>query len=263
MSTYKMTLIGIERMLEEDGRSVFDRVRLPDGIDKSLMRDNIILQAEEKELLYSDPDFLTEAIGVWSRKNYWTFEKWVNAINIKYDPLNNYDRTEEWTDDHAGTDKRTKNGSYENNGHDVGTNKAKSVQDDATKNITTYDTNVNVDQTVEEKEAAYNASTYQEKTKTDTDSDTKTTGSTTVNNTGDTTVNSEGSTDMVRKDTGSNSDKEEGEDTYQNIHKGRMYGNIGVTTSQQMLQSELDLALWNLYDQIADLFISEFCIMVY
>ena len=40
-------------------------------------------------------------------------------------------------------------------------------------------------------------------------------------------------------------------------------GNIGVTTSQQMLQSELDIARWNLYEHIADLFCSEFCIMVY
>ena len=43
----------------------------------------------------------------------------------------------------------------------------------------------------------------------------------------------------------------------------RTHGNIGVTTSQQMLQSELDIAKWNIYEQITDLFISEFCIMVY
>ena len=40
-------------------------------------------------------------------------------------------------------------------------------------------------------------------------------------------------------------------------------GNIGVTTSQMMLQSELDIARWNLYEHIADLFCQEFCIMVY
>ena len=44
---------------------------------------------------------------------------------------------------------------------------------------------------------------------------------------------------------------------------GRAHGNIGVTTSQQMLQSELDIARWNIYEQITDLFLSEFCIMVY
>ena len=46
-------------------------------------------------------------------------------------------------------------------------------------------------------------------------------------------------------------------------HTAHLYGNIGVTTSQQMLQSELDVARWNLYEQIADLFCEEMCIMIY
>lgn len=46
-------------------------------------------------------------------------------------------------------------------------------------------------------------------------------------------------------------------------HEGHLYGNIGVTTSQQMLESELELAEWNLYEHITDIFIKELCIMVY
>ena len=44
---------------------------------------------------------------------------------------------------------------------------------------------------------------------------------------------------------------------------GRVHGNIGVTTSQQMIQSERDLVLFNLYDVIAESFIENFCLMVY
>lgn len=47
------------------------------------------------------------------------------------------------------------------------------------------------------------------------------------------------------------------------VHQGRIHGNIGVITSQQMLQSELDLAYWNLYEKISTLFLSEFVIPVY
>lgn len=44
----------------------------------------------------------------------------------------------------------------------------------------------------------------------------------------------------------------------------RAHGNIGVTTSQQMLQSELDLIPeLNLLDYIAEDFHTEFCLMVY
>lgn len=46
-------------------------------------------------------------------------------------------------------------------------------------------------------------------------------------------------------------------------HTGRIHGNIGVTTSQQMLQQELDIGYWNLYQRITDLFLREFTIPVY
>ena len=53
----------------------------------------------------------------------------------------------------------------------------------------------------------------------------------------------------------------EGEGT--TTHEGRLYGNIGVTTSQQMLQSELNLGYWNIYNEIANLFSTEYCIRIY
>ena len=46
-------------------------------------------------------------------------------------------------------------------------------------------------------------------------------------------------------------------------HTGRVHGNIGVTTSQQMAESELKLRYNNLYNMIADVFIKELLIAVY
>lgn len=46
-------------------------------------------------------------------------------------------------------------------------------------------------------------------------------------------------------------------------HRGRIHGNIGVTTSQTMLLSELDLGYWNIYEKITDLFLTEFVLPVY
>ena len=109
MAQSKITLIGIEKYLNPD-RSVFDNMILPEGIDKDVLIGSIILRCQEFELLYSDPDFLTSAVNVWSLKNYRTFDKWVKALEIEYDPLFNYDRTEEYTDTHKGT----KNGSGSN-----------------------------------------------------------------------------------------------------------------------------------------------------
>ena len=46
-------------------------------------------------------------------------------------------------------------------------------------------------------------------------------------------------------------------------HSGHMWGNIGVMSTQDMLQQELDIQRFNLIQQITDLFLTEFCIMVY
>lgn len=89
-------------------------------------------------------------------------------------------------------------------------------------------------------------------------------------NSGNTSSNSE-TTDKVAgynsnalensaQNTGNGNSNSIGTTTY--THKA--FGNIGVTTSQQMIQSELDLAHnTNIYNIIADDFIKKFCIMVY
>ena len=46
-------------------------------------------------------------------------------------------------------------------------------------------------------------------------------------------------------------------------HEAHLYGNIGVTTSTQMLEDFLRVERWNIYEHIADLFCDEFCIPVY
>lgn len=46
-------------------------------------------------------------------------------------------------------------------------------------------------------------------------------------------------------------------------HTVRAFGNIGVTTSQQMLREERDLVQFNIVEYIAEDFKREFCVMVY
>lgn len=230
MSQAKITLIGIENYLNPE-KSVFDNLHIPADIDKETLIGAILMRCQEFELLYSDPDFLTTAVQLWSMKHYRTFEKWVEALKIQYDPLYNYDRTEEYTDTHAGDYNRntTANGESTNGNTTV-------------NNLT--DTN---DVTNTHSEKAYNDSNYVGTTQDVVDQDETHTG--TVTDSG--TFSSK------------NTAVDAGKDNYTNIHKARLFGNIGVTTSQQMLQSELDIARWNLYEHIADLFCEEFCIMVY
>lgn len=212
MSSAKITLIG---MYNYDN-TLFDLLSLPEDIDKQTLVDNILLRSGEFEVLYPDMDFLKYSIGAWSRKWQRTFDRWITALNLEYNPLENYDRQEDWTDyrDVSGTESSSSSGSSSTSG---------STGSTTTHNISAYDA----------------GSTYTPK-----DQDVLSG-----------TDSSSGSSSM----SGSGSHSLDDDLT----HSGRIHGNIGVTTSQQMLQSELDLGLWNIYEKITDLFLTEFVLPIY
>lgn len=47
------------------------------------------------------------------------------------------------------------------------------------------------------------------------------------------------------------------------VHTGRAYGNIGVTTTQQMIEQERESVLFNMFQVIIDDFKMRFCLMIY
>ena len=96
MSQAKITLIGLENYLNPE-HSVFEQMQMSEGIDMSTLTGTILMRCQEFELLYSDPDFMIAAVNVWSRKHYWTFDKWIKLSNMEYDPLYNKDYFEEFT----------------------------------------------------------------------------------------------------------------------------------------------------------------------
>lgn len=197
-----LTLIG---MFNYDN-TLFDAMILPDGIESDLVIDTILEKSGEFEILYPNLDFMKVKIGTWFQRHFRTFDKWNTALDIEYNPLENYDRNEDYTDTGKANAKTT--GS---------TTPAQQTVTD-TKNVSAYD-----------------SSTYQPAEQ----------------NTSSNVVNVSGS-DSSETHSGNSFE-----------HHSRIHGNIGVTTSQQMLQSELDIARFNIYENIADLFIEDFCLMIY
>ena len=211
LSSAKMTLIGMSNYFLNAGDDLFKNLTLPEGLTKKTLTDNLLLEGGEFEVLYADPIFMQNAIGMWAEREADTFSRWVRALGIEYNPLENYDRQEAWTDtlDSDGTSRTT------------------GTSDSTTTNNGTVTGDV----------SAYDSTGYQPKDK-------QTTSNTEVDAT-DATLNNTTTLDNSA------------------AHRGRIHGNIGVTTSQQMLQSELDLGYWNIYSRITDMFLKEFCIMVY
>lgn len=211
----KNTLIGFNNYMEESGSDLFLHLSLPTGIDKETVINTILLRGGEFEVLYSNPIFMRDSIVTWSKKWHWTFDKWYKAINIEYNPLENYDRIEEWTD---------------NNDRDVNNTTTQ------TNDIYVADSGV---QTSENLVSAFDTSTYSPHDKT------QSTAQSSSSNTG--TIKNDGAID----------------ENVTSTHNGRMHGNIGVTTSQQMLESEINIAMFNLYDKIADIFLQEYVLPIY
>lgn len=219
MSETKITLIGLNNYFNNIGQDLFQFLSLPDGIDKDTLTNNILLRGGEFEVLYTDPDFLKQSFEVFSNKWFWTFDKWVKAINISYNPLENYDRFEEWTENINGTS--TNNGTV--NSSNIST--------------TTDDTDTSSTNT----RSAYDSSSYEPHDKNEGTLE----NTTHVSGEDRTTTSSNGTT------------------TNKNVHTGHIHGNIGVKDNMQMLQSELDVAWFNLYEQITDIFLREYTIPIY
>lgn len=215
MSESKITIIGLYNYLESLNDDLFKYLDLPAGIDKESVKDNIMLRGGEFEVLYSNPYFMQDSIKVWANKWYRTFQKWKEALDVKYAPLDNYDRYEDFTDTHTGTGSINTSTTLDN-----------TVSDDS-------------DSTVENKVSAFDSSAYQPKDQTTTDYNNRS------------TLDSDGTSNT------STSDNKTIE------HHAHLHGNIGVTTSQQMLQAELEVQRFNLIEQITDIFLREYVIPIY
>lgn len=339
MSLAKITLIGMSNYDPDLFKDAF----FPEGIDKDLVINALLMQGGEFEVLYPNPDFMKRSITVWCSKWYRTFAEWYKGTQASWNPIYNYDRMEEIRDESRKrsdskttadysdkrtadlTDKRTVSlkderiadltdertaDLNEKRTADLTDKRTAALQDETVTGSTENVSNVGTDttsqlvkSTTEHLVSAYDSSSYQPSSKdiidngtnsvahnndvenvkegtevnkhtgydimdhTGTD-ETATTGTDTMTHTGtDTTEHSgydtmdhTGTDENIRKGTLADTS---GSEQNTNIHTAHMYGNIGVTTSAAMLKEFYDIARWNLYEHISDVFISELLIPVY
>lgn len=256
MSSCKLTLIGLYNY----DNSIFENLTFPAGVDKDLAINEILMECGEFEILYSDLDFLKFQITKWGEKHYYTFEKWLTALAAEFNPIHNYDRYEEYTDTHSGSGKQI-DSEKRNDVENRSSNHSEDKTSDSTGASFT-DTHSTTDDDTKRNVSAYDSSTYQPKEQEKTD--------------GKTSGNGSGTSMSHIKDGLSGSDSEssvssgnadrQSEHTNNDINKhvAHLYGNIGVTQSTEMLGSFVSFYKdFNLYEQIAGLFVDEFCIRIY
>lgn len=226
-----VSLLGLSR----HNPAILGELVLPAGLDADLVKDNLLAETAELEVIYPDAFFMQAMIGRWSHKELPIWTRLYKTTLLDYNPIENYDRTEEWTE---------------------GEKSARSVDAETTGNSTTDSTGstntsgtTTADATGQKFVSAYNETDF---TPTEKDTDTQTGSSDTeqheegnvkVTTTADTTTSETEKRDLVRS--------------------GRAHGNIGVTTSQQMLESEREVSLYNIIDVIINSFKNRFCLQIY
>lgn len=352
MAWAKTTIIGAIEYFEHEGSEehLFDFLTLPTGMSKETLIDTIILKGSDFETLVINPPYLRYAIGAFSNKWADTWQHWYDVMDMDYNPIHNYDRTEEGYDTHTGTQghsgseqiitgntgtqtigntgtQTTKNtgtqsdvSAHSENIQNTGTQTVENsgtqqTDSNATSNAletpnktTTVDhENVtNGSQTTTNSVAAFDSSNWSNHDKSVVDNNIGHTRDTTsesgtastagssqgretrtddleevrtdalnearagnVQNTRTDNLTSQRTDALTATRTDNLNETKNGLtsdtrlDDLRDDHYLRAYGNIGVTTTQQMIQQELELRLMNLYDMIADQFLTEFCILVY
>lgn len=180
--------------------TIFDNLQIPEGLDKDTLIENLLLECAEFEVLYPNPDLMKFAIGSWSRKEFDIWDRMVNVLSLEYNPIENYDRMEDFTN----TETRDLEVNSFNDGTDTTTDKVSAFND---PNFTNRD----------QSEISYGSHNQ-----------TLDDGTVTLN------------------------------------REGRVHGNIGVTTTQQMIESELELSKKScVYDYIIKSFKTRFCLLIY
>lgn len=211
--------------------TLFDELELPGSMNKDVLIDNILYEAAPLEAYYPDPNFMKFMIGRWSFMNQSVWQKLYDTTVLEYNPIFNYDRTEEWSENEQMLDKRTLTGTEMETSTDNSNGEIKSSG--------TVKSELNV--------SGYNESSYVPREQTIETPDTLTSNTSET----DRTVS-------IDKNDTENMDRKR-----DNIRTGRAFGNIGVTTTQQMIQQERETVLFNMYKVITDSFIERFCLMIY
>ena len=204
--------------------TLFSFLQVPAGVNKDLLIDNFLLDSAELEVIYPDPDFMKEAIGIYSKRQVKVWEHLAETFELDYNPI--------WNVDGSIKEKETRDLKHADSGTDTRTE------------TSTQTGSGSGNSTLESKRAGFNSATY--------------------GNDEQETSKASSSTSLTGNTTDKRSDSRSGSDTGTIQRETVRTGNIGVTTTQQMLREELEIRpKLNIYNYIIEDLKSRFCLLIY
>ena len=239
--------------------TIFDLLTIPESLDKTTLIKSICAELADMELLYPNPEVMKDLIGVWSAGCQYEWNKLYESMQFEYNPLDNYDRTETRTLTSQGSGSGTDGGS-DSSSRTLTSQGSGSGTDGGSDSLSTSKQHSGQEQDTG-KVTAFNSATLADKNQS--------TGTSSATDT-ETASTQYGKT---KQETFSKSDSEQntmqyGKTKQESFNKTdsetiRAHGNIGVTTTMQMIREQRDIVKFNLYDIITEEFKLRFCVLVY
>ena len=237
--------------------TLFDYFSVPEALDKDMLISNLLAELAELEVIYTNPVVMKNLIGVWSAKQIDIWNRLYATTQYEYNPIENYDRNETGTD--AGTDSTTHTGSDRStesvrDGGSEGFNST--IEKTGEDTITGTDTKGHWKAGFDSAASGDDDGLVKE-TRDQDDGSTTTEYGNTVKGTSRTTFG------KTQSRTGDKTYGSEINSVKNGSHTLRAHGNIGVTTTQEMIRQQREIEQFNLYDIIINEFRNRFCILVY
>lgn len=78
--------------------SIFDGMAWPDGVNAGDVLPELTAELAELEVVYPSAATMKSAITSWSKRRVSAWNRISAALNAEYNPVENYDRYEDWND---------------------------------------------------------------------------------------------------------------------------------------------------------------------
>lgn len=224
----RLTLWGMYQY----NKNLFSGLHLPQGINHDALINRIMRRSGDLYPYHQVPKQLEENIKYWSLERMVEWERMLSALYADYNPIENYDRTE----------SRKRNTESESTGKDNATSR-----ESETGNESTNESGSNNGSDVL-KVSAYNDTDFANREQ----------------NISENGSHSEAERALERNNSVENNRNSEETQTHKETEEVRTHGNIGVTTSQQMIESEMELRIkYPFYNLLAREFEHEFLVEIY
>lgn len=271
--------------------------------DRETLINNLLMDCAEFECVYPNFDFCKAAIGWWSKARLQVWTKLYNSTMFVYNPIWNKDgtitetrskeysgesgkeseqRQQDITNKTVETSNEGESTKSETSSKEAST--TKETENERTDNATvSRSSSGDQDSETENKVAGFNSSSYVNKDKQTVDQSWSESGSESTQR----TINDEGSETGSLSESGTVSETGTTSDSGTTSERGTVtgsgttsetgttsgteseeyvrteQGNIGVTSTQQLIKEEREIALFEIDDFIINDFKRQFCILVY